>query len=218
MAESGTPTASSEAGGEGAGLPGLTEVLVPARSARSLALRLGERLEIVDLEGQQVADLVAFSQDDKREWLSPSHTRGSLQSLRLGTGSVLVSNRRQPMLQVVQDDVGVHDLLFAMCDEARYRIDYGIAGHANCRDNMVGALDPWSIPSWQVPDPVNVFQNSPVDAAGVISSAVPKSRAGDRLILKALRDLIVAVSACPQDQNPCNGWSPTAILLRSYRA
>jgi len=179
-------------------------------------LARGSLLEIVDVEGKQVADLVAFVADDLTEWLSATHTRGSLQSLRLGVGGQLVSNRRRPLLKVVRDDVGVDDLLFAMCDKARYSQDYGLAEHANCRDNLTTAYAPWGITAWQIPDPVNVFQNSPVDERGGITSAEPQSRAGDKLTLEVLADLIVGVSACPQDQNPCNGWNPTAILLRLY--
>lgn len=198
-------------------VPSAQDVVIPARSARALVVPRGTTLEIVDLEGQQVADLVAFRSDDRNEWLSTSHTRGSLQSLRLRVGSNLVSNARRPLFRIVVDDVGTHDLLFAMCDEARYRVDYGISEHANCRDNLTVALSPWSVESWRIPDPVNVFQNSPVDSEGGISSAVPRSRAGDRLVLEALDDLVVGVSACPQDQNPCNGWNPTPILLRLLR-
>lgn len=200
-----------------AAVPADQEVLVPARSARSLVVPQGALFEIVDVEGQQVADLVAFRSDDRNEWLSTSHTRGSLQSLKLRVGGSLVSNFRRPLLRIVGDDVGTHDLLFAMCDEARYRVDYGISDHANCRNNLTAALAPWSVESWRIPDPVNVFQNSPVDSEGGISSAAPRSRAGDRLVLEALDDLVVGVSACPQDQNPCNGWNPTAILLRLRR-
>ncbi|MGH7611744.1 MAG: DUF1989 domain-containing protein [Candidatus Dormibacteria bacterium] len=190
------------------------EVVVPARSARALVLRSGQRLEIVDVEGEQVADLVAFPPDGDGEWLSPSHTRGGLQSLRLRVDGLLLSNRRRPLLRVVEDQVGVHDLLFAMCDEARYRLDYGIPDHPNCRDNLAQALLPWGVRAYQLPDPVNVFQNSPVGEDGAISQAPPRSRPGDRLVLEALTDLVVGVSACAQDQNPCNGWNPTAILLR----
>ncbi|MHB8394158.1 MAG: DUF1989 domain-containing protein [Candidatus Dormibacteria bacterium] len=199
------------------GVPSAQEVVVPARSARSLVVPRGALFEIVDVEGQQVADLVAFRSADRTEWLSTSHTRGSLQSLQLRVGGSLVSNYRRPLLRIVGDDVGTHDLLFAMCDEARYRVDYGISGHPNCRDNLTAALAPWNVESWRIPDPVNVFQNSPVDSEGGISSAAPRSRAGDRLILEALDDLVIGVSACPQDQNPCNGWNPTAIRLRLRR-
>lgn len=193
------------------------QVLIPARTATALELSEGTTLEIVDVEGKQVADLVAFSLGDPTEWLSTSHSRGSLGSLRLRVDGVLTSNRRRPLFRVVQDEVGVHDLLFAMCDEARYRLDYGVSGHPNCRENLGKALKDHHIQSWQLADPVNVFQNSPVDGEGRITSAEPLSRPGDRLVLEALADLLVGVSACPQDLNPCNGWNPTPILLRTRR-
>ncbi|MGH3403089.1 MAG: DUF1989 domain-containing protein [Streptosporangiaceae bacterium] len=198
---------------------GTEEVLVPARSGRALRVEAGSLIEVVDVEGKQVADFVAFTDGDLTEWLSPTHTRSALARLRLHVGDELLSNRREPMFRVVRDDVGVHDLLFAMCDTGRYSHDYGIACHANCRDNLTSALAGYGVTdSWQVPDPVNVFQNSPVDAGWGIGSEEPRSSAGDAFVLQAVRDVIIGVSACPQDQNPCNGWNPTAILIRVHSA
>ena len=37
------------------------------------------------------------------------------------------------------------------------------------------------------------------------------------MLLKALRDAVVAVSACPQDLNDTNGGKPTALRLAVYR-
>lgn len=193
------------------------DILVPARSARALRVRAGSVVEVVDVEGKQVADFVAVSAADLTEWLSPAHTRSALQRLRLRVGDELLSSRRTPMFRVTRDDVGVHDLLFAMCDAARYARDYGITGHANCRDNLAAALAEYGLADgWQVPDPVNVFQNSPVDAEWGIGSEEPRSAAGDAFVVQALTDVIIGVSACPQDQNPCNGWHPSPILLRVH--
>ncbi len=190
------------------------EVRVPAREGRALAVAAGRLVTVVDLEGQQVADLVAFTEGDLTEWLSTTHTRSMLGRMRIAVGDTLASNRRRPMFEVVADDVGVHDLLIAMCDQQRYQLDFGLTDHANCRDNMVAALAPWRVAAWQVPDPLNVFQNSPIAPDLSTQTLEPLSVAGSRLVLRAVRDLVVAVSACPQDRNPCNGWRPTPILLR----
>ena len=190
------------------------EVLIPAREGRALEVAAGRLVEVVDLEGKQVADFVAFTQGDLTEWLSTTHTRSMLGRMRIAVGDTLSSNRRRPMFEVVADDVGVHDLLVAMCDRERYRLDFGLTDHANCRDNMVAALRPWEVAAWQVPDPLNVFQNSPIAADLSVQTAEPVSGPGSRLVLRAVRDVVVAVSACPQDRNPCNGWRPTPILLR----
>lgn len=45
----------------------------------------------------------------------------------------------------------------------------------------------------------------PVDGEGRFEATPAPSKAGDRLVLKVLMDVVVALSACPQDINPANG-------------
>lgn len=190
------------------------EVRVEARSATVIALEEGDVLEVVDAEGKQVADLVAFSAADPTEWLSVTHTRSALARISLHVGDQLRSNRRRGLFRVIRDDVGVHDMLVAMCDPQRYSQDFGLADHASCRANLAAKFSDRGIEAWQIPDPLNVFQHSPVDSTGHIGSEEPLSVPGSTLALEALADVVVGVSACPQDQNPCNGWRPSAIVLR----
>lgn len=179
-------------------------------TAHAVHLKAGQALTITDVEGKQVADLVAFTTALDTEWLSPTHSRSSLGRVKLRRGDTLLTNRRRPILRLVRDDVGVHDMAFAMCDAARYELDFGIQGHANCLDAMAAALDR---PVHLIPDPVNVFQNSTIDENGDIETKEPRSLAGDSVSFTAVTDTLVAVSACPQDQIPLNGWHPSPIAL-----
>lgn len=190
----------------------MTHLIAPGK-AHALRIDAGRTLDITDVEGRQVADMVAFTADPDVEWLSPTHTRSSLGRFRLRQGDTLLTNVRRPILQLSHDDVGVHDMAFAMCDAERYRDDFGLADHANCRDAMAEALVPYGIPVHRIPDPVNVFQNSEISPDGSIETLEPRSRAGDRASFTALVDVLVVVTACPQDQNPCNGWSPSPIQI-----
>ena len=36
--------------------------------------------------------------------------------------------------------------------------------------------------------------------------------------LRAERNLLIAISNCPQECNPCNGWNPTAMRVIVYEA
>lgn len=192
------------------------EQLIQPGTAGLVRLASGEVIDIVDVEGKQVADLVAISMSDpETEWLSPTHTRSSLGRLKLQIGDTLLTNHRRPILRLAHDDVGVHDMSFAMCDRERYRLDFGVADHPNCRDAMTAVLTPHKIPEHRIPDPINVFQNSTIGVDGVIDSNESLSRAGDKVSLMALMDTLVVVSACPQDQTPINGWAPTPVIVRS---
>jgi uncharacterized protein YcgI (DUF1989 family) len=192
----------------------IQELVIPAGHARLWRLRAGERATIAQTEGHQVGDLIAFNAADLTEFLSPSHTRRCLNRIAIGPGHCLYTNHREPILELVEDTVGVHDILAAACDPYRYRRDYGMEHHRSCRMNFVEVLAGYAIPAWAVPDPVNLFQNSPVLPDGTYTSAASPARAGDHVTLLARMDLIAACSACPQDLAPTNAGRPTDLVLR----
>ena len=119
------------------------------------------------------------------------------------------------MYEVISDDVGMHDLITSMCDARRYRIDYGVENHRSCRSNFTEALAPWRYEEWQVPDVINIFQNAPIHADRTFGNEIPISKPGDKIVMRALLDgIVAAISACPQDLNACNGFHPSPILAR----
>ncbi len=191
-----------------------TEVFIPGGHGSAFPVARGQFLEITDVEGQQVADVVAFAQQDRREWLSTTHTRSATLRLSLEVGDELESNWRRAMFKIVHDDVGSHDVITSMCDERRYVLDYGVEGHRSCRTNLADAYAPWGIADWQIPDPFNIFQNAPIHPDRRFGNEIPPGKAGDRIVLEVLMDSIVGISSCPQDLNPCNGFNPTPIRAR----
>lgn len=197
-----------------AGRPRADELLVPAAHGRAFEARAGEFIAVEDVAGRQIGDFVAFNADEPDEWLSPSHTRVALMSMRLRPGDRLVSSRRRPMLEVVADTVGVHDFSVPACDPSRYEVFFGITGHRNCHENLTEALAPYGVDPLQIRDPFNLFQNSPTSAAGALSLVEPVSKAGDRIVFRALVNLVGAVSACPQDFLPVNGFRITDLRIR----
>ncbi len=193
----------------------VTEVLVPAGHGRAFRVPKGALLEVVDVEGQQVADFISINELDRGEWLSATHTRSLTLRLNLEVGDRLQTNWRRDMYEVVSDDVGIHDVITSMCDARRYKLDYGVDGHRSCRTNFTEALAPWSYEEWQIPDVVNIFQNAPIRQDRTFGNEVPTSKPGDKLVLRALMEgIVAAISACPQDLNPCNGFRPSPILAR----
>jgi uncharacterized protein len=190
------------------------EFTIPAAHARMWRMRAGERVTIAQTEGHQVGDLIAFNAGDLTEFLSPSHTRRCLASIRLTVGKSLFTNHREPIFDLVEDTVGVHDFLAAACDPYRYRRDFGVEDHRSCRMNFVEALAPLDIPAWRVPDPVNLFQSSPVQPDGSYLSAPSPAKAGDHVTLLARMDLVAACSACPQDLAPTNAGRLSDLTVK----
>jgi uncharacterized protein YcgI (DUF1989 family) len=193
----------------------VTEVLIPAGHGRAFPVPNGALLEIVDVEGQQVADFISIIENDPKEWLSATHSRSTFLRLNLKVGDRLQTNWRRDMYEVVSDDVGMHDLITSMCDARRYLIDYGVENHRSCRSNFTEALAPWRYEEWQIPDVINIFQNAPIHADRTFGNEIPTSKAGDKIVLRAMVDgIVAAISACPQDLNACNGFHPSPILAR----
>ena len=183
--------------------------------AEAVELRAGELLQIVDCEGKQVADCVVFSLADQQEWGSTAVTRSANDNVMLIKGRQFWSNRRRPLLEVIDDSVGRHDILYACCDPIRYE-KLGAPDHANCRTALAEALTPWAIGRDRVPDPINWFMNVAIKQRGDLEIREPLSEAEDYVVVKALEDVIVAVSACPQDLVATNGMKPTNIAIRVY--
>jgi len=108
---------------------------IPAGTAHAVTLRAGQSLRIVNVEGGQVADFIAYNAADMHEALSTVHTLVSIGKLFPTTGDVLRTNRRRKMVEITRDDTGRHDMLIAACDPWRYEYDFGVTGHRSCSDN-----------------------------------------------------------------------------------
>jgi len=189
------------------------DLVVPACHGRAFVVAAGQYLAIEDVDGEQCGDFVAFNAADVTEFISTCHTRSWNTSVYLKLGHSVRTNRRNPMFEVIADDVGVHDILCPPCDQQRYLLHYGVADHRNCLDNLTEALCGYGIEKWRIPNPINVFMNVLVDAAGRFEVKAAPSKAGDRIVLRALIDCLCALSACPQDINPANGHRCTDMRV-----
>jgi uncharacterized protein YcgI (DUF1989 family) len=185
--------------------------IVPAASAVGLRLKAGQRLRIVDTEGGQTGDLVAYSPDGQ-ERLSSGRTFDYGGKIYVSTGDQLWSDRSNPMLTILADDVGRHDMLYAACTLEMYRMQYGAAGdnHPNCHDNLSAALRGLGVDPVFLPQTLNFFMHADVDPAGRLSIVAPRTWAGAALVLRAEMDLAIAISACPA--TGCNGGAPPRPL------
>src|SRR5438874_8936484 len=98
-------------------------------------------LTVTDLEGEQVADLVAFNSADPREHLSSGRSIDYANTIYLTTGNILYSNRSNPMLSILADDVGRHDFLLTPCSPETFALIYNSKEyHPNCFENLATPL------------------------------------------------------------------------------
>ncbi len=142
-------------------MTGIRMVDVPGYSNGWIAVRSGQYVRIVDVEGCQVGDLFAVSQADHDEFMSPSVTRLHNGNLFPETGQRFFTNRDRPVFTFVADrSPGCHDMLYASCNRDWYA-GRGLMDHPNCRDNYFEAVREAGIGHVLQPDPVNLFQNTP---------------------------------------------------------
>lgn len=176
---------------------------IPPRSAVAFQLRKGQRLRIIDPQGQQVSDLVAFHAGDHREYLSSGRSIDYASRLFLTAGDDLYSNRSRPMLHIVEDDVCRHDFTLTPCSRDTFRIIYGDEDPApGCQGNLEQALLPYGIDGHAIPIAFNVFMHVSVDSeTGEIEVLAPLSKAGDAIELEARMDLLIGLTACSAGQS-----------------
>jgi uncharacterized protein YcgI (DUF1989 family) len=167
----------------------------------AVAVSRGQTITVADSNGGQVADTWAFLADDPKEFLSAEHTRVHVGRLFPQPGQEFVTNKRRPVLRWESDlSPGIHDMLVAACDPTRY-VELGAPGHASCQANLQQALGSRYVVT---PQPVNLFMNSPFLPDGELRWLFPESRAGDYVTMTALLDVVLVVSACPQDLTSVN--------------
>ncbi|MGI9332744.1 MAG: DUF1989 domain-containing protein [Gammaproteobacteria bacterium] len=191
----------------------LQDFVVPGGFGRGFEVDEGQYVAIVDLEGQQAGDFVALSRNDTTEVLSTVHTRRRLLSIYFKVGDHLLTNLDRPMFDVVADTVGIHDFNVPACDPTRYQVDFGVDGHRNCLENMHEPLEPYGVDILHVPEPFNLFQNSPVGPDGRVVVTDPTNRAGDYVVFRSTMDVVCALSPCPQDIIPGNGLNVTDLRV-----
>ena len=181
-------------------------ITIPARRGKAALVEQGASIKVINTHGSQVVDTFAFVANKITEFMSMEHSRPYFMGLRPRLGDVLVTNKRRPILTLIEDTTpGVHDTLMAACDSYRYGL-LGVTGyHDNCTDNLSAAMQVLGLREPETPAPLNLFMNIPWTEEGTLSWGEPVSGPGDYVVLRAEIDLVIAFSACPQDILPING-------------
>jgi uncharacterized protein len=171
---------------------------IPPRSGTAFRLPAGLTLTVIDPEGMQVADLLAYNANDVDEVISSGRTLDYAETILLTIGNVLFSNRSRPMLTIVEDTVGRHDFLLTPCSTDTFLHFYPDKPvHRGCFGNLAEALEPFGIGPDRIPVAFNCFMNVPVDSAtGKLTVEPPLSNAGDHIAFRAEMDLIIGLTAC----------------------
>jgi urea carboxylase-associated protein 1 len=189
----------------------LSRERVAPRGPWSVTLTAGQVLTIIDVDGNQAIDFLAYDARETSRAYSAQNTLQGQDSVFLTTGSILRDNEYEPLMTIVADEVGRHDTLGGACSKESNTLRYGhhtSAQHA-CVENFMRELSRYGMGKRDHVANINWYMNVPVDPDGALGIVDGISAPGLSLSLRADKDVLVVVSNCPQVNNPCNGFDPS---------
>lgn len=188
--------------------------IIPPQSGTAFYLKKGQKLKIIDPEGEQVSDMVLFNAEDKREKLSSGKTLDFEECIQITADNYLWSNRSRKLAYIELDTNGRNDFLLAPCCKQTFEIMYEHKGyHPSCKENLEMALEPFGIAPDDIPAAFNVFMNVQYDSDGNLSVLPPTSKAGDYLTILAEMDLLVGLTACSAEDSNGGTFKPIAYEI-----
>jgi len=189
----------------------IANIEVPGYGGGFVRASSGNFIRITDIMGGQIGDLYAIAIENHEEFTSPSVTRLYNLTKFPRIGQSFYSNRERPLLTFIEDhSPGLHDMLMASCSRPFFE-SFGMEEHPNCHDNYFTVAAEAGIGHKMKPDPVNIFQNTPVMHDGSILAGITMTRPGDYVVLRAEADIILILTACSTEAiNLCKS-SPLRI-------
>lgn len=188
------------------------DFIIAPKTAKSFFIKKGQRLRIIDVEGKQVGDFIAYNAENTREKLSQSRTRAYPKRLYLKVGDKIYSDKDNPMFTIAEDTCGVHDLIWEPCTRWVYKNRFG-ADRDGCTELLAKALIDFGFPQLDPVDPFNVFMNTKIESDGRFDIIEPVSKPGDYIELIAEMNCLCALSTCPEEFGPTNGGKTTPLRV-----
>jgi hypothetical protein len=183
--------------------------VIEKQTGAAFKLQKGQKLKVIDPQGEQVSDMVLFNAEDPREKISSGKTLDFEESILITKGDWLWSNRSNKMMKILEDTNGRNDFLLAPCSPETFKIMYNNPDyHPSCFENLYTNLKPFNIEPDDVPTAFNIFMNVQFDQNGKLSVDPPLSKAGDYVLFEAEMDLIVALTACSAEDSNNGSFKP----------
>jgi urea carboxylase-associated protein 1 len=182
-------------------------------------VKKNQSFRIVDMDGNQAADTTFYDLTNPDDHYGAVTTVAMQGNIYLTTGSILRAESGKPLLEITADTTGRHDTLGGACSAQSNTVRYSrdkLYMH-NCRDSFMLALADsecgTDVKKRDLTPNINFFMNVPVTEDGELDFSDGVSSPGNYVEMKALEDVMVLISNCPQLNNPCNAYNPTPIQL-----
>jgi uncharacterized protein len=177
----------------------------------------GQTVRIVDIEGNQAVDTLFYNAHDYSDRYSAQDTIREQGNIYLTTGTRLISTEGNVLLTIIADACGRHDTLGGACAQESNMVRYALEKrhmHA-CRQSFLRGVQQWKrgLEKRDITSNINFFMNVPVTPEGGLTFEDGVSEAGKYVELRAEMDVLMAISNCPQLNNPCNAYNPTPVQI-----
>ena len=187
---------------------------IEKQSGAAFLLKKGERLRVIDPEGEQVSDMLLFNAKDVREKISSGKTLDFEETILITKGNFLWSNRSRKMMEILEDTNGRNDFLLAPCSPETFEIMYRHDGyHPSCFENLSVNLEKYGITPDDIPTAFNIFMNVQFRSDGKLNVDPPLSKAGDHVLFEAQMDLIVGLTACSAEDSNNGSFKPIHYII-----
>lgn len=192
----------------------LQDVVQQPGKGVSFKVLKGQTLRIIEVEGGQVGDLIAYNLHDYKERFSASLTSALHLSLRKVQKLYTIHSRGRVIFNIPKDTVGIHWLLGGRCCQWSYLRRYGIKGYKGCQEILAETIEPYGLTADDVGDIFNFFMNVVVHEDGSREVKPPTAKKDDYIDLQAEMDALVAVSVCPDYNAATNLGKPTPLRFQ----
>ncbi len=194
----------------------VTDITVPACSPWSGRVPRGGHIRITDIEGPQAVDTLFYATDELGERYCAQATLRAQRNIYIRKGTVLMSNEDRRMLTVVADTLNEHDTVAGCCSKESNTVRYGedVRHQHACRENFIAEMSRHGMSKRDIVSNINFFMRAPVTGDGSFAIVDGVSTPGTYVELRAEMDVLCVISNCPQINNPCNGYHPTAINVK----
>lgn len=196
----------------------LKDLIIPAREGRAVEVQRGQVLRLHIVKAPQVGDCVFFNAHDYKETFHVGQSWALNQFLGTGNARSFTYFFSKPlreniMLTVVEDTTKNHwGNMGGRCSRRMLELrDKVVTGHRSCQENLAEALAPYGIGGDDIIDVFNVFMNVAQDTEGNFRINPSSARVCDYIDLRAEMDILAAISACPADATPTNGYQPKPL-------
>lgn len=208
----------------------IEEFVIPRCTGKAFRVNKAQKFRVIEHDGKQVAGLLFLNAHNYKEQSMAEFSGGLNYFQPPDLGSVGSHYRlgevyskvpyENLMLTISNNKIGDH-FLGPHCSRKTMEI-LGVPDHRSCSDNFSDALHEFGLQLEDIysPSVFNVFANVRIDTMGdgEISIEPPRTEMGDYVEFQAEMDVLVVVSACPDDQTAMNDHSCNSIQINIIEA